>query len=473
MHTLSDAGPAQSHTHPPAHTLAHTQPHTIDITFDSKGDRLFGLGLINGLLKILTLGIYSFWGKTEVRRRIWSFTRLNGEPLEYTGTGKELFLGFLVVFFLYLLPGMLGSLVVYFAFPGSKYATGIYGVLSYVLFFLLVGNAMYRATRYRLTRTRWRGIRGDLTGSPARYGWTYFWTLALPGAVAIATAVLALDPKFYQIVRIFGPTGLAPAAAGSKWSIAALAFGAVVIALILPWRSNALQRKMTNNIQFGNVPLTYTGQAAPLYKRYFLAGFGGLVLVATAIAATAALTYASLPGEAGIEPDRAPRATKLAVAGIWLSLIIALAVITAWYRANQFNHFARNTHFGNATFQAEAAGPGLAWLSLSNWLLVMLATLAGAGIGIAVAYALNVIPQSGATPGVRVEPPAAFNLIIILPLVVTTTLATTFAQFRSARYFLSRLKLDGTLNLNAILQSQSTGPKRGEGLAQVFDLDAF
>ena len=57
---------------------------------------LIGLSIVNFILRILTLGIYHFWGKTEVRRRIWSAVRLNGEPLEYTGTGKELFIGFLV-----------------------------------------------------------------------------------------------------------------------------------------------------------------------------------------------------------------------------------------------------------------------------------------------------------------------------------------------------------------------------------------
>ena len=63
-----------------------------------------GLSLLNGVLRILTLGVYHFWGKTEVRQRIWSAVRIDGEPLEYRGTGGELFRGFLIVFFLILLP---------------------------------------------------------------------------------------------------------------------------------------------------------------------------------------------------------------------------------------------------------------------------------------------------------------------------------------------------------------------------------
>ena len=64
-------------------------------------------------------------------------------------------------------------------------------------------------------------------------------------------------------------------------------------------------------------------------------------------------------------------------------------------------------------------------------------------------------------------------LMVVPPIIVMTTVAGTLAQFRSARYFLSRLKLDGPVNLGLIMLSQSGRPKRGEGLAQVFDIDAF
>src|SRR6476661_5021578 len=83
-----------------------TVPH---ITWVHPPGGFAGLSMLNGLLRILTLGVYHFWGKTEVRQRIWSAVPINGEPLEYRGTGGELFRGFLIVFFLILLPLGLAS----------------------------------------------------------------------------------------------------------------------------------------------------------------------------------------------------------------------------------------------------------------------------------------------------------------------------------------------------------------------------
>ena len=428
----------------------------VDISFDNRGDRLIGLGLINGLFKVLTLGLYSFWAKTEVRRKLWSFTRFNGEPLEYNGTGKELFLGFLIVFGAVILPVMLGAVAVSMGFPGQRQAISLYNAFIYLLFFLLVGNAMYRAQRYRLSRTQWRGIRGALVGSPGRYGWTYFWTLAAPiaGIAAIAGFIAWLvGPKVGGVIMVVG-------------LLAAL--------WILPWRANKLQAMMTSEMRFGGSPLSYTGTSGPLYKRYMFAWFGtALVLVAAVAVSALYVLQSDIYTQIMLQQFKPSLADGVAMAGIWLTAIILIGVITAWYRANQMNHFAGHTHFDGATFRGEATGKSLMWLVLSNWLLSVFALMAGALLAVLLVSMTIEVPavvfRAGSTPdlgGLRV-------LLALPPILIITTLASTFAQFRSARYFVSRLKLDGAVNLNAILQSDATSPKRGEGLAQVFDIDAF
>ncbi len=427
----------------------------LDITFENKGDRLIGLGAINGILKILTLGLYTFWGKTEVRRRIWSFTRINGEPLSYSGTGRELFLGFVIVFFVFILPSLLGAIGVSMMFAGSKSAIAIYQGVFYFVVFLILGNAMYRAQRYRLSRTAWRGIHGALVGSPQRYGWTYFWTLAAPIAVIGLIA------------------GLVAWQASVQSGVVLASLGSIAALWIFPWRANKLQKMLTNDTRFGDRPLNYDGTSGPLYKRYFFAWAGTALLGFGAMVASSA--YALNNGivekiRGKIPLDGQEILTFVAIAALTL---LAVAMVTAWYRASQMNHFARHTHFEGATFRLDAKGSSLMWLVLSNWLITSLGFLAGVLMGLVVARLAGPFAAASSSPAEAAVLGMRYLLPMALPVIIWTTVAQTFAQFRSVRYFMSRLKLNGAVDLGAIMQSQYQRPKRGEGLAQVFDFDAF
>lgn len=425
----------------------------VEISFQGDSAAIAGLGLVNGTLKVLTLGLYSFWAKTEVRRRIWSATRLNGEPLNYTGTGKELLLGFLIVFGVVVVPVMLAGVAVTLMFAGDRLALAMFQGVLYLVFFLLVGNAIYRAQRYRLSRSEWRGIRGALAGSPGRYGWAYFWTLAAPFTII---ALLAL-----AFAYVTGP------AVGGVIMIA----GLLALLWVLPWRANYLRAMLTRDMRFGDRPLTYTGTARPLYMRYFFAWVGNAFIFVAGVGATAAYVMQSGLYEKQIERIPPTPSEIAPIIGVWVLAAIASAVVTAWYRAMQINHFARHTHFEGATFRGEATGSSLMWLVLSNWVISIFGVVAGIALGGALIY-LGGAPLTPAA----LQTGAANLLSVFLaipPLVIMTTLASTITQYRGARYVLKRLKLDGPVNLGVVMQSQQSLPKRGEGLAQVFDVDAF
>ena len=123
--------------------------------------------LIRGAcLLALTLGIYRFWLATDIRRFLWANTEIAGESLEYTGTAIELLLGFLIAiailvplniafFVAALSAGAIGELIT---------AAGVSRCCAF-----LGQYAVYRARRYRLTRTVYRGVRFHQTGSAWRY----------------------------------------------------------------------------------------------------------------------------------------------------------------------------------------------------------------------------------------------------------------------------------------------------------------
>jgi uncharacterized membrane protein YjgN (DUF898 family) len=348
---------------------------------------LIGLSIVNFVLRILTLGVYHFWGKTEVRRRIWQAVRLNGEPLEYTGTGKELFLGFLVVLAVVLLPVMLGALAVTLVFGPNSAATALFQILIYVALFFLVGVAMHRALRYRLSRTRWRGIRGGLEGSSWRYAWTYFWTaLLIP----------------------------------------------LTLGWIMPWRATKLQRLLSNDMRFGNRPFRFEARSGPLYGRFAVLWIGSVVLFVLASLVAGVLQTAAMTElkSGALEPGTIPQPSPTVVVTIVLivaGVYILFGILMAWYSAAKINHFAAHTHFEGATFRGNATAGSLIWLVISNMLILM------------------------------------FTLGLLAPV----------AQARAARYMVDRLSIDGAVPLAEIMQRAEDPMRRGEGLAQVFDVDAF
>lgn len=127
-----------------------------------------------GLLLMVTLGIYRFWLTTDVRRFLWSNTEVAGEALEYTGTPLELLLGFLVAIAI-LIPVYAG----FFLAALDLGSIGqLSGVIAFTALFVLGQYAVYRARRYRLTRTIYRGLRFHQSGSAWAFAfYAVFWWL--------------------------------------------------------------------------------------------------------------------------------------------------------------------------------------------------------------------------------------------------------------------------------------------------------
>jgi uncharacterized membrane protein YjgN (DUF898 family) len=178
--------------------------------------------LIQGsLLLLVTLGIYRFWLTTDVRRFLWSNTELAGESFEYTGTARELLLGFLFAIAV-LVP-------IYAALFALSLDLGLVGKLSGMIAFVLLAVlgqfAIYRARRYRLTRTVYRGVRFHQSGS----GWHY--------------AICAL---FW-------------------WMMIALTLG-----LAYPFAQSRLERFKMSNTFFGNLPGRFEGSGLRLFFRGLL-----------------------------------------------------------------------------------------------------------------------------------------------------------------------------------------------------------
>jgi len=255
---------------------------------------LAGIVAKGTLFTLLTLGFYRFWYKTRLRRYYWSNTTLMGDGFEYTGTGKELFIGFLIALAIVVPIYAVAAVIGLMAGPilGQIVTTAI----SLVLIPALVQMALYRARRYRLSRTRFRGVRFAQGGSAKQY--------------------LLLSVGWVLLVIL-------------------------TLGIMLPHMRTALHRYRINNTAFGSMQANFTGTAGSLMKRWLVVWLGSLVLFAVVFLASfaAVMTGSTNPGAGA------------AIAGF----ILPLWVMIGWlaYRVKEFRHFTEGTRFGAIGFSSD------------------------------------------------------------------------------------------------------------------------
>lgn len=191
-------------------------PIQVSITSDRREFiRLTAKGVA---LELITAGFYRFWLATDIRRHLWSSTAIDGDAAEYTGRAKELLIGFLFAMAI-LLPIYVGYFLI--SIEAARYK-GLASVLLFVAFYGFVQFAIYRARRYRLTRTVWRGVRFWMDGSGLAYSWR---------------AML--------------------------WFLLVI----VTLGIALPWRAAALERYKMRHSHYGELRGDFAGEGKELFKQ--------------------------------------------------------------------------------------------------------------------------------------------------------------------------------------------------------------
>lgn len=288
-----------------------------------------GLVLRNLGLNLVTFWIYRFWAKTRWRRHIWSNVTLLGDPIEYTGTGPEMFKGFLVA-----LAFLAPFFIVFGAWEamveGSGVGTAIEQIAYFTALYALIVAASFYARRYRLSRTRWRGV------------------------------ALVLDAKFGEYI---------------KFRIRVLGRNIVTLFVTAPYRSLAVERWMIERTRFGAAGFAFDGNAMPLMNRWlafwglavFFALQTGLEFLPEFVARNGWMRYLEAPG--------------------WLTVIAGIAAVLAYlaYRAALFRAILTGTTLGEMRFESGFRAATVVGNIVIGLLLIGLCTFA---ISFAVGFVL-------------------------------------------------------------------------------------
>jgi uncharacterized membrane protein YjgN (DUF898 family) len=273
------------------------------------------IAVTNALLIVCTLGIYRFWAAARQRRYLWSRTHFIDDSLEWTGTGKEMFLGFLIVM-CFLVPFFLFFQFLFPALIARGKADAAFGVifLFEIAFIYLGGFARFRALRYRLSRTYWHGIRGGSDDPGWNYGGEYLGRIAL------------------SFMSLF---------------------------IVYPWAATRLWNARWNAMSFG--PLEFR---AKLDAEGLKARWAAVYLVPVAFALIGGLLVlgiGSMVTGGNLNPVKGATVGGI-LFGIFVGVYVAIPLMTLCWYAKYFREAAASTSLGDLEFSFDATT--LQWLGL-------------------------------------------------------------------------------------------------------------
>jgi uncharacterized membrane protein YjgN (DUF898 family) len=318
------------------------------LVYDGRLGELYPIFIVNFLLGLVTLGIYRFWGKTRMRRYLWSHVSYDGDRLEYTGTGGEMFKGFLLVAVILTVlvlghTGLQILMVGAFEDPMTEFWVNYaLSLLFYGVLFFLILLGQYTALRYRLSRTRWRGIKGGLSGSAWRYAW---------------------KSVGYFLLQV------------------------ATLAQFTPFATVRLWRYRIDNIFFGTERARFSGSGRAVYRPFLVAFLASLAATAVALGGAGLLfgerlhsDLAFLATNRHLLDDEETQSLFLAgvtdvlqIIGMFIafSIIASLVSLVAhcWYWTKLLSLLAQGTTIAGLRFVSQPRTVRLWWLLAGNFLL--------------------------------------------------------------------------------------------------------
>lgn len=299
-------------------------PNVYAVRFTGSGGEYFRIWIVNLLLSLVTLGIYSAWATVRNRRYLYGNVELDGSRLDFHGSPLAILKGRVLAVLLF----------VAYAFGGDFH----FAIPLTAILVLLVGFPwiMVSALRFRLSNTSWKSLRFGFAAKPSEaYRLFIFPVLLLLAAYAgmIAFAYQGFGNELPQSFSTF---------------IAWVGVILVVSAWVIPVLNYRARKLIMNNVYFGDHPFSATLKGSVFFSAFFQAfGLGlALLLVLGILVAGLIILLTVVASEPGQDTIIGGGALVVVYA---ISIPIYLLPFALWH-VKTTNHVFSSTRLEGTTF---------------------------------------------------------------------------------------------------------------------------
>ena len=278
-------------------------------SFTGTGREYFGIWIVNVLLTIVTLGIYSAWAKVRSTRYFYDNTYVAGASFDYHGNPKAI------------LKGRLIALVMVLSYNFAFKFSWILGVVTASIVASIAPWLIWKSLQFKLHNSSYRGIRFGFRGS---LGGAYETYLKMP-FIAVIT----------------------------------LGFG-------IPFMSQRIKRFQHEESRFGSTHFTFTASVKRFYMTY------GWILLIAVVSAVAIMIVGFLFGFVTSGYKRGGGMGAVAAFTVFLLVIyLPMFVLAAIFRSMIQNLVWNHTQLGDHAFEYRLEWSRLAGIYLTNLLAIL------------------------------------------------------------------------------------------------------
>ena len=285
------------------------------LSFTGTGREYFGIWIVNILLTIITLGIYSAWAKVRRNRYFFGNTKLLDRGFDYHATPKQILIGRIIAFVLLLIYNLALNF-----FP-------VAGLILAVLLIIAVPALITRGLRFNARMTSYRNVR------------------------------FGFDGKYWGAAKAFvlGPV------------LATFTFG-----LLTPVASKWTYKFIFNNLRYGGKKFSAAPGLGAIYRAWLIpAGVTviGLALLALIVFVNWLSITGSLSDADFSDPNRPPLALLVVVYAITIGLLLVYAFAGLFYAAAVRN-IVLNSSLLDERHRLRSNMPRLryVWVAVSNFI---------------------------------------------------------------------------------------------------------